>query len=134
MGRFLQEDPVKGILRKPQFFNLYPYVSNNPTNFVDPNGEFFQSILLFCGYNPSVCAVIFAGGLTLLEELTEGQLPPDPSTGPDQFVCQLFVSAVVNAVRNLPSEEERKMMRESNKRFIEGIKNDDPSVIEFFLQ
>ncbi|MBI1748532.1 MAG: RHS repeat protein, partial [Acidobacteria bacterium] len=40
IGRFISEDPVGfdgGI-------NFYPYVENNPTNFVDPNGEFGQII------------------------------------------------------------------------------------------
>jgi len=37
IGRFLQEDPIKGILKKPQSLNLYPYASNNPINYTDPD-------------------------------------------------------------------------------------------------
>jgi RHS repeat-associated protein len=38
LGRFLQEDPLRGILVYPQTLNLYQYTINNPVNFVDPLG------------------------------------------------------------------------------------------------
>jgi len=43
-GRFLSVDPVlnKGALRKPQLWNRYSYVSNNPLGFVDPDGRLLQ--------------------------------------------------------------------------------------------
>jgi len=37
-GRFLQEDPFPGVIGKPQSLNYYPYVLNNPINFIDPLG------------------------------------------------------------------------------------------------
>ncbi|MDA2919342.1 PKD domain-containing protein [Desulfobacterota bacterium AH_259_B03_O07] len=38
VGRFLQEDPVPGSITVPQSLNSYPYVLNNPLNFIDPFG------------------------------------------------------------------------------------------------
>jgi len=37
MGRFLQKDPLS-VINLPQSLNKYPYVRNNPANFVDPLG------------------------------------------------------------------------------------------------
>jgi RHS repeat-associated protein len=38
-GRFLQEDPFKGMLQLPLSFNPYPYVLGNPLRFTDPTGQ-----------------------------------------------------------------------------------------------
>ena len=38
-GRFLQKDPLQGVLRVPQSLNLYAYARNNPLNFIDPSGR-----------------------------------------------------------------------------------------------
>ena len=38
IGRFLQTDPVPGAIAIPQSLNPYPYVQNNPLNFIDPFG------------------------------------------------------------------------------------------------
>ena len=38
VGRFLQQDPLRGFLRYPQTQNRYPYVGNSPTNYIDPYG------------------------------------------------------------------------------------------------
>jgi len=37
-GIFLQPDPIWDV-------NLYPYVGNNPENYIDPTGEFLQELL-----------------------------------------------------------------------------------------
>ena len=37
-GRFLQEDKAPLVPDTPEGLNVYPYVSNNPTSFVDPEG------------------------------------------------------------------------------------------------
>lgn len=37
-GRFLSVDPIPGELRKPQSWNLYAYVQNNPVSYTDPTG------------------------------------------------------------------------------------------------
>lgn len=39
LGRFLSRDPLAGFQIAPQTINPYSYVSNNPVNLVDPNGE-----------------------------------------------------------------------------------------------
>lgn len=52
-GRFLQEDPVGGVLEVPQTENLYTYSMNNPTLLTDPNGEAV----------PLVVVIIAAGGI-----------------------------------------------------------------------
>ncbi|MEX1194367.1 MAG: RHS repeat-associated core domain-containing protein [Dehalococcoidia bacterium] len=38
LGRFLTQDPMRGSASSPQTANPYAYVSNNPTNWVDPSG------------------------------------------------------------------------------------------------
>jgi RHS repeat-associated protein len=37
-GRFLMVDPLRGNVRNPQRLNRYAYVTNNPTNLIDPRG------------------------------------------------------------------------------------------------
>lgn len=39
LGRWMSPDPVRGRPEAPQSHNLYPYVQNNPTNFVDILGN-----------------------------------------------------------------------------------------------
>src|SRR5581483_11501658 len=39
-GRFLGQDGLPGVVRIPSTFNRYAYVTNNPTNLVDPYGFF----------------------------------------------------------------------------------------------
>jgi RHS repeat-associated protein len=41
IGRFITEDPVKGVIELPQTLNPYPLCINNPAMYVDPNGEFW---------------------------------------------------------------------------------------------
>ena len=38
LGRFLSPDPVNGSIHKPQSFNLFGYVRNNPMVWTDPRG------------------------------------------------------------------------------------------------
>lgn len=45
IGRFVSEDPI-GI---DGGINLYVYVENNPVNYVDPLGLFFNEIIGWCG-------------------------------------------------------------------------------------
>ncbi len=40
IARFISPDPVPADLFNPQTLNRYAYVTNNPLNMVDPNGEF----------------------------------------------------------------------------------------------
>lgn len=70
-GRFMSPDPVQAWRRnvaKPQRWNLYAYVSNNPLSFIDPNGE--EEVFIFdqptrppdrgvrgMGYQGRVCVV-----------------------------------------------------------------------------
>jgi hypothetical protein len=49
-GRFLSVDPVlniKGSLRKPQAWNRYSYVMNNPVRYTDPDGRECGGCLAF---------------------------------------------------------------------------------------
>ena len=43
-GRFLQQDTFKGDIYSPWTQNLHTYTSNNPVNYVDPTGHFFEEI------------------------------------------------------------------------------------------
>jgi len=38
LGRFMSPDPLRGDLTDPQTLNGYAYVSNSPTNWIDPSG------------------------------------------------------------------------------------------------
>ena len=39
IGRFLSNDPIEFAADRPQYFNRYSYVSNDPVNMVDPDGQ-----------------------------------------------------------------------------------------------
>lgn len=45
LGRFLQKDPVRGVLSSG--LNTYAYVENNPVNWVDPSGRWIQYLACF---------------------------------------------------------------------------------------
>ena len=38
LGRFMSADPLAGNITDPQSLNRYAYVTNSPTNFIDPSG------------------------------------------------------------------------------------------------
>ncbi len=44
VGRFLQQDSYKGDRYSPWTQNLYTYTSNNPVNYIDPTGHFWEEI------------------------------------------------------------------------------------------
>jgi RHS repeat-associated protein len=44
-GRFISRDPFPAQAADTQTFNRYVYVKNNPTNYVDPSGEFWNLIV-----------------------------------------------------------------------------------------
>jgi RHS repeat-associated protein len=49
IGRFVQEDPVKGILEIPQTQHSYAYVLNDPIRLVDPSGEVIPLAVVIVG-------------------------------------------------------------------------------------
>ena len=44
-GRFLQQDTFKGDIYSPWTQNLYTYTSNNPVNYIDPTGHYYEQVL-----------------------------------------------------------------------------------------
>ncbi|MEA1900480.1 MAG: RHS repeat-associated core domain-containing protein [Thermodesulfobacteriota bacterium] len=68
VGRFISEDPI-GFAGGD--VNLYAYVSNNPVMFVDPDGEFLQSIIA------GGVAGSIVGGITFVAELAKGSSVTD---------------------------------------------------------
>lgn len=46
MGRFISRDPFPADAQDTQTINRYVYVKNNPTNYVDPSGEFLVPLII----------------------------------------------------------------------------------------
>jgi RHS repeat-associated protein len=55
MGRWLQTDPVSADTSDPQTLNRYSYVSDSPTNFIDPTGGFQNKPASGCGVDEDYC-------------------------------------------------------------------------------
>ncbi len=49
IGRFISKDDFPGLERKTQTINRFVYTNNNPTNYVDPKGEFALLVALGVG-------------------------------------------------------------------------------------
>ncbi len=49
-GRWFSPDPVPGTTSDPQTFDLYSYVTNNPTNRIDPKGNCWGVTVLVDGF------------------------------------------------------------------------------------
>jgi RHS repeat-associated protein len=45
VGRFISRDPFPAQAADTQTFNRYVYVKNNPTNYVDPSGQFIPVVI-----------------------------------------------------------------------------------------
>lgn len=68
-GRFLSADPVQPNAPGTQGYNLYAYVANNPTTWVDPSGhQVAQNVLAFP--SASANAALLASSLATLIRLT----------------------------------------------------------------
>ena len=59
VGRFLQQDSYKGDRYSPWTQNLYTYTSNNPVNYIDPTGHFWEEI--FGNVGSWIGKVLFGG-------------------------------------------------------------------------
>jgi RHS repeat-associated protein len=57
LGRFLSVDPIisKGAMRRPQMWNRYAYVANNPINATDPTGKLLQMHASPCSTGEKDC-------------------------------------------------------------------------------
>ncbi|OWR32504.1 hypothetical protein CDO73_02560 [Saccharibacillus sp. O23] len=44
IGRFIQEDTFEGYVNRPSSLNPYTYVENNPLTYIDPSGEFLDTL------------------------------------------------------------------------------------------
>ncbi len=60
IGRFISRDPFPAQAADTQSFNRYVYVKNNPTNYVDPSGEYASAVPA-----PGILEVITAVGAAL---------------------------------------------------------------------
>jgi RHS repeat-associated protein len=70
LGRFLQTDPIRF---QAGDVNIYRYVSNNPVNLVDPDGQVFQY------FTPVVIAAVSAVVLAaIIAQIIHESLHPDP--------------------------------------------------------
>jgi RHS repeat-associated protein len=66
IGRFIQRDPLRGILEVPQSLNAYSYALNNPVNHVDRSGKILPLIVAgaLVGAGTSVLAYGLVSRLT----------------------------------------------------------------------
>gem|GEM_PF-2074565 len=106
-ARFLQPDPL-GVgaadLKKPQSFNRYSYVQNDPVNFTDPTG---LKPILDCGFRP-----LAEGGSIWFCEIKddpEDDLYPDDQDRkprpPGQSMWDRALAKAFRRVRDILSEE-----------------------------
>ncbi len=58
-GRWKTPDPKAGFISDPQTLNLYAYVTNNPTNLLDPQGDCPEQG--YCGRYVDCCDVLGDG-------------------------------------------------------------------------
>ncbi len=65
-GRFLGKDPLEGSLSNPSTLVKYPYASNNPLMYIDPDGEEPLTIAAI-GYAANIVATILSGTEILLD-------------------------------------------------------------------
>src|SRR6266571_8122764 len=54
IGRFISQDSLAGAASDPQSLNPYVYVENNPTNNVDPTGQFLVEALIGAGIGAGI--------------------------------------------------------------------------------
>lgn len=56
-GRFITQDPMKGIESDPSSYNLYLYCDNNPIRYTDPSGLFWTTSNLEKNY-PNIRTIV----------------------------------------------------------------------------
>jgi len=101
-ARFLQPDPL-GVgaanPAKPQSFNRYSYVQNDPVNFTDPTG---LKPILDCGFRP-----LAEGGSIWFCEIKDDPEDdlypedPDPKPGPGGHGQSMWAKALDDAIRRV---------------------------------
>jgi RHS repeat-associated protein len=102
LGGFQSPDPLSGSLTDPQSLNHYSYVSNDPTNSLDPSGAFTL---------PGLGLQLISGGVDFLGDSDEfsftDQTPvgdaelwnvSDPNYGPDDLETGEFLSLQAEGV------------------------------------
>jgi RHS repeat-associated protein len=66
MGRFMNEDPIGGMLSTPQSLNSYSYVGGDPVNRTDPTGMYWRGealcTVIVDSSSKSICAKFGSGG------------------------------------------------------------------------
>jgi RHS repeat-associated protein len=84
-GRFLSVDPVldvKNAVRKPQSWNRYLYVLNNPVNAIDPNGRETYVITTFdYGVGTHSAMMVARSGDNVLYDPAGSYIPPSSEGG-----------------------------------------------------
>ncbi len=60
IGKFIQPDNIIGDIYDPQSLNKYTYVRNNPYNHIDPEGEWFVSVVIGAAAGAIIGGVISA--------------------------------------------------------------------------
>lgn len=110
IGRFISKDPFRGYETDAQSLNPYPYVKNNPTNLVDPEGLWYANVNFSVGIfwtgitfgiqvsDKGIYVYGGAGAVTSAEAgLSLTYSPDNPSEGISTNVSgQLGIAAAIN--------------------------------------
>lgn len=104
VGRFVNKDPFRGLIRQPLSLNKYAYVRNNPIRFIDPSGlspqETGASAPPLLTLSPQLLPLL---GLGPLDTTTAGStplmLPPHPVSPQVTEVKNAAVQGLTRGVR-----------------------------------
>ena len=105
IGRFLQEDPLRGSMFTPLSQNRYLYVGNQPLNFIDPSGRVLLAIspaLGIIGAGISIGYDVLQGRPIDWPQAVASGVTAEITGGP--ILNQVVASAIISGVQTLVDE------------------------------
>ena len=102
LGRFLSADTVQPNAPGSQGFNLYAYVANNPTLWVDPSGhglDGYAGTLMFLPVTAAAFALAVSLSTLMAETLSMGKEPEAWKFGPNVRITQMGLTTFALVLR-----------------------------------